>query len=148
VSTFTYASLRDEISNDPDTIGYSVSGVRKTPDAILALINGPTSTTTPLTFVPRDVFLRLVAPSAFSLAALAEPAKTGWATIVGIAQATDGVNVSDAAIAGLLASAHAAGLLTDVQFTALTTRPLTRAEVLWSDKLGVPITPDDIARAN
>jgi hypothetical protein len=90
----------------------------------------------------------LIAPSAFALASLTDPMKTGWATIVGIAQATEGVNVSDAAIAGLLAQAHTATLLSDAQYAALTTRPLTRAEVLWTDKLGIPITADDIARAN
>jgi hypothetical protein len=130
----TPAALKAEILADPIALGHAARLVVGDHVGIAAALNRPGRPPFARAYVPRDEFLRLVSPSAFALAGIADAtARDGWRIVLDIARATEGVNVGDAPIAALFAQAHAAGLLSDAQFSALTSKAGSRAEELWGE---------------
>jgi hypothetical protein len=143
-----YTALKNEITNDPLSLGYAVFVTAGNDAAIAAILNmatGPGAATVTDATMPRDDFMLAITPSLISLPGLSTTIQSKWDRILAVVRAADTINISDPAIQALLGASVADGVLTSDQVAAIGQRTGSRAEVLFG--AGTTIMNTDISFA-
>lgn len=131
-----YPALRDEIANDPVTLGYA----GKTDAQVAALMNGADrSTTSTRTIVAAYEVFEAIVPSEWAAVTAANQARVNALLSMG------NVNAAGANTKATFAAAFVAGTTTRTNLLALTTltTPRSRAQEIF----GAAVTDLDIAHA-
>lgn len=143
-----YAVLKDELENDPKSIGYQ-SKINLGQDlAVAGLINattGPGAETISLPTISKGQFLLGIAPVGLTLPTKSAEIQAKWDRIILLASSADVVDIGNPTVGLLLQAAIADELITPEQVAAFATRTGSRAEVLFG--VGTLVRHEDIAKA-
>jgi hypothetical protein len=143
-----YTALKNEITNDPLGLGYSIFVTAGNDEAIAAILNmttGPGAATVTASVMPRDDFMLAITPSLISLPGLSATIQSKWDRILAVVRAATSINISQPSIQALLGAAVVDGVLTSEQVAAIGQRTGSRAEVHFG--AGTTITNSDISFA-
>jgi hypothetical protein len=129
-----YQSLKAELDNDPQHLGYAALLAAGDHVGVAALLNNPAGAgSAPLAVrrMAKNAFLLAVAPGAILASQKTLPIQARWSMVLQLVAATGGFVQLDAPqVQSLLTIAVADGVLSQNQVDAITRRPGSRAEVV------------------
>jgi hypothetical protein len=152
------AILKTEFTVDPAALGYASQISIGSDSGVLALVNSMTATVITLTALAKNDFLLATAPAAVRIgvgisttgSALPAATQAGWRAALTHVYAADAGTPIDlgiiAMLAALLSDPNAQSVMTSAEYAAATSRPGTRAEVLFQTP-GIAVGLDDISMA-
>jgi len=140
-----YSALKAEIQTDPTNLGYSEYTAVGSDAGVAYLLNQPTETLISIPSLSKGEFLLGIAPAGQSLLSASDAIQKKWNWYLGLAQASETINLSHPTIQALLSEIVSDGLLTQEQVDAFTKRQATRAEVLFG--YATVITASDVSVA-
>jgi hypothetical protein len=143
-----YTALKNEITTDPLGLGYALFVSAGNDQAVVDLLNtttGPSAAQVSLPYLSRTTFLGAILPATLVLPTLSADLQSKWGRILAVVRASDGVDLTDSGVQGLIALAAGDGVLTSDQAAAIGKRTGSRAEVLFG--AGTTIKNNDVSYA-
>lgn len=137
----TNAEILAELTADPASIGYAAHIAIRDDGGTADLLNartGPGAGTITMDLLSRDQMLLGLIPAILALGTASSEVQGQWNPVLEILKASDWIALTPT-ILGILQGVVTAGLLTQEQLTAFTTRPCSRAETLWGINSSVPV---------